>query len=145
MEELDIADRNVSMQEIFSSYTQSTFQNSSFLIYIETFKGPHRYFLFSNLRNSCMESLNRDFRYVKLFNNSECTHVCEHTHKASVDHEIAFTPLTILIYLTQRKLINHSWLISGLKPEPPPPPKKLERCVKTTEPTHTHTYSVNRV
>lgn len=37
-----------------------------------------------------------------------CARTREHTHKPSVDHEIAFTCLTILIYLTWRELINHS-------------------------------------
>lgn len=66
------------------------------------------------------------------------THTCEQTHKPRVEHEIAFTCLTILIYLTLR---THKSFMAPIGSDVRIPP--VECCAETTEPTHTpqHTAS----
>lgn len=64
-----------------------------------------------------------------------CTHACEQTHKPSADHEIAFTCLTILIYLTLR---THKSFMAHISSDVRIPP--VECCAETTEPTHTQTH-----
>lgn len=61
-------------------------------------------------------------------------HAFEQTHKPSVDHEIAFTCLTILIDVTLR---THKSFMAYISSDVRIPP--VECCAETTEPTHTQT------
>lgn len=63
------------------------------------------------------------------------THTCEQAHKPRVDHEIAFTCLTILIYLTLR---THKSFMAHIGSDVRIPP--VECRAETTEPTHTQTH-----